>query len=526
MAKPQATQSFSPLYVIMPIVLGAAIALGAYSFRYAAQLATASEQSLVESNRLLGKQTLDRIDDFIVDSDRSLFDLVDLEHLSDFKSRWSYIVRVSPAIEAALLLDDNFELLPDGYVSKRPGADAAAFKALFMKKIRPDLGLTDLPVDMHRHMHREYDGKDYLISLTKKAHNDHFVYIILKVSIEYVKSSLLPEMLNPLQGQVLFCVRDAAGRVVYGEPVGRPGKYLFERAFPTTLYLWRMQMAPPAAARLASQESVRRRSEFLLIAVMVLTILAGSGFLFYATWKESRANELKSDFISNVSHELKTPLSLIRMFGELLALGKLKSPQKGQEYADIITREAERLSRLIDNVLDFARIERGRAAYDFAPGRLDEVVERALDVYRQRLEREGFKLTTKIDAGLPELRIDENAMTLLLLNLLENAVKYGKGEIAVYLTRQGNMLRLVVGDQGPGIPADEQRKIFERFYRTRGARTTNVRGSGIGLSLVKHIAEAHGGSVTVDSEPGKGAAFIIDLPLVGPMDDAVNEHWT
>jgi signal transduction histidine kinase len=135
-------------------------------------------------------------------------------------------------------------------------------------------------------------------------------------------------------------------------------------------------------------------------------------------------------------------------------------------------------------------------------------------VYRHRVEREGLRLTTKIDSDLPETLIDENAMTLLLLNLLENALKYGRGEIAVYLTRQGSRLRLVVGDQGPGIPAEEHRRIFDRFYRTRQARGTNVRGSGIGLSLVKHIAEAHGGSVSVDSEPGKGAAFIVDIPLV------------
>jgi two-component system, OmpR family, phosphate regulon sensor histidine kinase PhoR len=509
---------FSSIYVIVPVVLAAAITLGIYGFKYAAALAASSEQSLVASNQLLGTQTKDRIDNVIVDSDRSLFDLVDVENLADFAKRWSYIVRVSPAIEAALLLNEKYELLSGGYQSKRNDSDAKAFRALFMTKILPDLPLADLKLDLHKHMHKEYDGRDYLISFIKKAHGDRFYYVILKVSLEYVQHNLLPEVLEPLKGKVLFCVRDNEGRLVYGEPVGQPGKFLYEEAFPTTLYLWRLQMAPPGAARLANEESVRRRSEFLLITMMLGTILAGIGFLFYATWKESRANQLKSDFISNVSHELKTPLSLIRMFGELLALGKVKSPEKGKEYAEIITREAERLSRLIDNVLDFARMERGRAAYEFHPGRLDEVVERSLDVYRHRLEREGFKLVTKIDTDLPETLLDENAMTLLLLNLLENAVKYGKGEIAVYLTRQGNKLRLVVGDQGPGIPIDEQRRIFDRFYRSREARGTNVRGSGIGLSLVKHIAEGHGGNVTVDSERGKGAAFIVDIPLVGHIE--------
>src|SRR5262249_9711888 len=156
------------------------------------------------------------------------------------------------------------------------------------------------------------------------------------------------------------------------------------------------------------------------------------------------ANQLKSDFISNVSHELKTPLSLIRMFGELLALGKVKTPEKGTEYAEIITREAERLGRLIDNVLDFSRIERGKVAYDFQRGQLPNVVERALDVYRYRLDREGIRLVAKIDDGLPEASIDDSAMTLLLVNLLENAVKYGGGEIGVYLTVVGDRLRLVV----------------------------------------------------------------------------------
>jgi two-component system phosphate regulon sensor histidine kinase PhoR len=504
----------SPLYVVVPIVLAAATALGTYGFRYAAQIAAKSEQSLVESNRLLGAQTIDRIDRDIIDADRSLFELVDVEHVQDFSKQWSYM---SPAIEAAFLLDENFTLLPNGYVYKTK-ASAEAFRTMFMGRILPDLRreLAELNVDSHHHMHKQYDGQDYLLSYIKKSHNDRDYYVVLKVSLEYVVNHLFPETLNPLLNKVALCVRDQRDRIRYGGDVGRPGRFLYEERFPTTLYLWRLQMAPPDAARLATEERVRRRSEFLLITMMLATILAGIAFLFYATWKEQRANQLKSDFISNVSHELKTPLSLIRMFGELLAMGKLKTPEKGKEYADIITREAERLSRLIDNVLDFARMERGPVAYEFLPGRLDEVVERSLDVYRHRLEREGFKLTTKIDGELPETMLDENAMTLLLLNLLENAVKYGRGEIAVYLTRQGNRLRLVVGDQGPGIPAEEHRRIFERFYRTRQARGTNVRGSGIGLSLVKHIAEAHGGTVTVDSEPGRGAAFIVDIPLVEP----------
>jgi two-component system phosphate regulon sensor histidine kinase PhoR len=508
---------FSPLYLVIPVVLTAVVVLGRYGYRYIST--DKSEQLVVDENRLLGDEKLERIDNFIIDSDRQLFELVDLEHLGDFKQSWSRIVRLSPVTEAALILDENKEILRDGFVSKKSDADAAAFRRLFLEKILPALRLDELKPDLHKHIHLEFGGRDYLISYIKRVQNGRTHYVALKISLDYLTKTEFPDALDDLRGQVLFCIRDDHGRVVYGDPVGRPGKFLYERAFPTTLYLWRLQMAPLRAELIASEGRARRRLEIVTFALALGALLSCIGFLFYVNDQQRRASELKSDFISNVSHELKTPLSLIRMFGELLALGKLKAPEKSKEYAEIITRESERLSRLIDNVLDFSRIERGRAAYDFQPGRLDEVVERSLDVYRHRVEREGFKLVTKIDEGLPEALLDENAMTLLLLNLLENAVKYGKGEIAVYLTRVGNDLRLVVGDQGPGIPLDEQRKIFERFYRTRSARGTNVRGSGIGLALVKHIAEAHHGRVTVESEPGRGAAFIVDIPLL-PMREA------
>ena len=157
------------------------------------------------------------------------------------------------------------------------------------------------------------------------------------------------------------------------------------------------------------------------------------------------------------------------MFGELLATGKHKGEAMAREYAGIITRESERLSHLIDNVLDFARLERGKASYDFAEGHLDEVVERALDVFRHRLEKEKLRLRTEIEANLPAVRMDEDAMTLVLLNLVDNAVKYAGdgGEVSVRLRRVPGAVALSIADRGPGIAPDEQRRIFERFYRAR-----------------------------------------------------------
>ena len=289
------------------------------------------------------------------------------------------------------------------------------------------------------------------------------------------------------------------------------------------MYQWRLQMAPLDNVRLRAGGQKQALADTILIGLMLGLILIGTAFLVYSISSEQRLSALKSEFISNVSHELKTPLSLIRMFAELLMLGKVKTPEKGREYAGIITRESERLSRLIDNVLDFSRMERGKAAYEMKPGDLGEVVERALDFFRYRLEREGRQLEVDIAAPIPRTLLDENAMTLLLLNLVDNAVKYGgTGPISVKLrvSPTGKDILLSVTDQGLGIAPDEQRKVFERFYRTRAVRNTNIRGSGIGLALVKHIAEAHGGYLTVDSVSGKGSTFTLTLPVCAIKEEA------
>ena len=242
---------------------------------------------------------------------------------------------------------------------------------------------------------------------------------------------------------------------------------------------------------------------------------------------------MKSDFIANVSHELKTPLSLIRMFGEMVATGRHKGEEAAREYGGIITRESERLSHLIDNVLDFSRLERGKASYHFAEGNLADVVERALDVCRYRVEREKMKLVVDIAADLPGVRMDENEMTLVVLNLVDNAIKHAAegGRVAVTLARASGFVTLSVRDFGPGIAREEHPRVFERFYRSQSTRERNVRGSGIGLALVKHIAEAHGGRVIVQSpvldtpDDTHGAMFKVFIPAPVPAaaEDALAE---
>ena len=254
----------------------------------------------------------------------------------------------------------------------------------------------------------------------------------------------------------------------------RDQRFLHESSFGKTLYAWRVQMLPKNVEELQAQAETERLLGVLLIPVSTLIIAVGLAVVWLTVIAERRTSRMKSDFIANVSHELKTPLSLIRMFGELLATGKHKGESTSREYAEIITREAERLSHLIDNVLDFARIERGKASYDFAEGRLDEVVERALDVCRYRVEKEKMRLRTTMEAGLPPVRMDENAMTLVLLNLIDNAVKYaaeGK-DVDVTLGRTPGGVRAVRARPRSGHPRGRTAADFRALLSRAAPRAT------------------------------------------------------
>jgi len=204
------------------------------------------------------------------------------------------------------------------------------------------------------------------------------------------------------------------------------------------------------------------------------------------------------------------------MFGEMLQSGRVSSDEKRQQYLDIIVSESERLSALIENVLDFARVERGREAYDFSEGDVGEAVAKAVNVYKYRAEREGVDLAIELGADLPRTRIDGRAVELAVINLIDNALKYAPGSnvVSVRVERENSAIVVRVVDRGPGVPPEDQGRIFERFVRGSTARGLPIRGSGIGLALVKHIAESHGGRAWVVSGVGQGATFAISIPVV------------
>jgi signal transduction histidine kinase len=249
--------------------------------------------------------------------------------------------------------------------------------------------------------------------------------------------------------------------------------------------------------------------------LVLLFLLGGIALTVRATDREARLAQVKSNFVANVSHELKTPLSLLSLFSEILELGRVKNDEKKTEYYRIIRHESLRLNKMIDNILDFSKIEAGRKTYNFAKNDVAEVIENVLSSYRYQITNSGFDIQTNMQPDLPPVLIDRDAMTQAISNLLDNAIKYSRDvkQLSIAAEKRGFDLSIEIADRGIGIPRAEQAKVFEKFYRVGNGLVHDVKGSGLGLSLVKHIIEAHHGTISLESDVGKGTRFTILLPL-------------
>ena len=276
-----------------------------------------------------------------------------------------------------------------------------------------------------------------------------------------------------------------------------------------------------------------------LIVVSTAAALIGLTMAWRAFRRQLQLSEMKSNFVSSVSHELRAPIASVRLMAENLARGKIQEPQKQREYFAFIVQECRRLTSLIENVLDFSRIEQGRKQYEFEPTDMVALVKQTVALMEPNATEKGVKLETfNIQHSTPnlELSVDGRAIQQALVNLIDNAIKHSpKGEAvtvglevrsaecgmrsdgtnveATAINYQLPTLNLSVTDHGPGIPPDEQEKIFERFYRRGSELRRETQGVGIGLSIVKHIVEAHGGHARVESNVGQGSRFTIALPI-------------
>lgn len=265
----------------------------------------------------------------------------------------------------------------------------------------------------------------------------------------------------------------------------------------------------------------------VLILGLASTLLGGVVATVLYVRRETTVARLQTEFVSKVSHDLRTPLTSIRLFVETLQEGRVRDPEKVRQALDVIATETTRLSAMINRLLGWARMEAGRHVYRMELEPPSAVVEAALSAFEPQRLTADVTLDCRIDEGLPPVRADLAAMSEALLNLLQNAFHYtgAHKHIQVSCELQGDQVAISVSDNGPGIAKKDQSRIFEKFYRaTQGDAPLQVEGSGLGLAMVHHIVRAHGGRTTVQSDLGHGATFTIALPMATAVDAPPEER--
>jgi len=260
----------------------------------------------------------------------------------------------------------------------------------------------------------------------------------------------------------------------------------------------------------------RLQRSILLISLLCIVLVFSAVILYKNVYHEMELAKMKSDFVSNVSHELRTPLALIRMFSETLEMDRVPTEEKRREYYKIISKETIRLTHLINNILDFSKMEADKKQFHFREIDLNEIVDQCLSLYKFHVEEKGFRLKVILNPKPLFVKADKEALIESLINLLENSIKYSSEikNITVSTGIKNGQAFIEVKDEGIGISPKDQERIFEKFYRVTDGLVHDTKGSGLGLTLVNYIIKAHGGRVQLTSTPGSGSSFRLVLPVV------------
>ena len=270
-----------------------------------------------------------------------------------------------------------------------------------------------------------------------------------------------------------------------------------------------------ASSSIEELARTRTYTGLTLVIIINLLLIGGVIFVFRNVRKEVKLAQIKSDFVSNVSHELRTPLALIHMFVETLQMGRVKTEEKRDEYYSILLQETNRLSQIVNKILSFSKIEAGKRKFHFENVDLNELVDNVLATYTYHLESNGFAVKCNLADSLPAFNADKDAVSEALINLIDNAIKYSKDtkEISISTGKDNNNIFLEVADKGMGISNEDQKRIFEKFYRVTKGEVHDTKGTGLGLTIVQHIVHSHKGKIDLISSPGKGSAFKLIFPI-------------
>jgi signal transduction histidine kinase len=331
----------------------------------------------------------------------------------------------------------------------------------------------------------------------------------------YIKSisGKLIQKLDPDSSLNLKIV-DNNGMTVFSNIIKEETSY-FSFPFPENLPNWKLVLSENEPGFIATLLKAGSGTYLFIFILIGLLMVLGFVFIMYTLNIELRLNKLKSEFISNVSHELKSPLTSIRMMTEMLHHNRVQTEERKSAYYLAMLEESEHLSHLIDNILDFSRIENDRKKYDFIDLDLNELLFKFLESIRERFTEPGFNIRYSCPDSVPIIMADRNAILQVFYNLIDNAVKFSgtSKEIDICLFSKNDELLFCVKDYGIGISCKDQGKIFDRFFRGSEPQLMGIKGSGLGLTIVKKIVEIHKGSLTLDSKPGEGSTFCVHLPI-------------
>lgn len=298
------------------------------------------------------------------------------------------------------------------------------------------------------------------------------------------------------------------------------GKVDIRQHFPNLLDNWILYasfLESPSVA--ATRASVNRN--FILLGVAVFVLFGAFIFMFINAQREREFARRQAGFLANVTHELKTPLAVMQAAGENISDGRVTEGKRLKEYGAHIYNEAIRLRKMIDKLLDVAKVDSGQTVVEQAPHQLKYLLGEYYEANREYVEEKGFKFTFKSDEKIPPVMIDPNHLETIMNNLIENSIKYSHEEkdIRIGLQSVQDEVKVSVMDQGEGIPKKDHKNIFDKFYRVENTLTAKTKGHGLGLSIVKNLVELNGGSISLSSSPGNGTIFTISLPALVKIPD-------
>jgi signal transduction histidine kinase len=369
------------------------------------------------------------------------------------------------------------------------------------------------PIQKNAH---EFNGDDVLVLLLpfdkEKSGNGQFLGSLIRFKdLKEEVDALVKENIPP--GISIILRSTLSGEIIFGEKTNADTSPAFTDFFSANFPPWRMEIYSNEDG--SSDIFLYKNIFFWIILALLIILFLGSALIIRTIVQEVNLLNLKSEFIASVSHEFKTPLTAMGAILERLLGDEVSDPRKAKEYYRILSHDSERLKRLVKNVLDFTKIEEDKREYRLESTDVVALIRREVDNFEKEHELDGFSVKTTIDDNMPPILADEEAISQALHNILDNAAKFSGEErdIHVDASLEDRIVKITVRDNGVGIPESEQKKIFEKFYRGKKASSIAPTGTGLGLTLVKHIMHAHGGDIVIQSQPGKGSSFSLILPV-------------